>query len=218
MSEHAETPRPHDPVADLCALAAGGNADATTKLLHMHHARLAGFLKRKIGLDWQGKIEVDDVLQEAYIEIFRAIATFTYQGEDSFYHWASRIVDHRFIDHARHWRRKKRDVSRETGQGGGGPAVSRHDTLLDRCLPDTLTASRIMRREEAVGALMLCIAKLPADYQVAVQRLYLDEAPLATVAEEMQRSPDAVRRLASRALEQLSACVGNASRYLSGGG
>lgn len=219
-----ETPGQPGPAPDaveaLCALAAGGDTDATTKLLHMHHPRLQGFVRRKIGVDWQGKIEAEDVLQEAYIEIFRAISGFSYQGPDSFYHWATRIIDHRFIDHARHWRRKKRDVAREQGQGGpaGGPMVSRHDTLLERCLPDSVTASRIMRRDEAVGALMACIAKLPPDHRQAVQRLYLDEAPLAEVAREMQRSPDAVRRLASRALESLAACVGHASRYLSGAG
>ncbi|HVZ92905.1 MAG TPA: RNA polymerase sigma factor [Phycisphaerales bacterium] len=212
------SPNSNDPVAMLCELAAGGDADATTKLLSMHHGRLVGFAKRKIGVDWQGKIETDDILQEAYIDVFKGIATFKYQGEDSFYHWATKIIDHRFIDHARHWRRKKRDVSREMGQGGGGPNVSRHDTLLDRCLPDSVTASRIMRREEATAALMACIAKLPEDYQKVVTRLYLEEADLAEVAKEMDRSPDAVRRLASRALEHLEACVGKASRYLSGEG
>lgn len=218
MDGSAPTPSDAE-LAALCAQGAGGNEEAITALLHLHHARLFGFIKRKIGPDWQGKIEPEDVLQEAYVEIFKAMPSFTFQGPDSFYHWASRIIDHRFIDHARHWRRKKRDVARETGQGAGGAGSgSRHDTLLERCLPVTMTASRIMRREEAVGALMSCLAKLPADYRTAVQRLYLDEAPLATVAEEMDRSPDAVRRLASRALEHLSACMGQATRYISGKG
>lgn len=174
-----------------------------------------GFAMRKIGVDWQGKIDPEDILQEAYISIFAGISSFEYRGEESFYHWASRIIDHRFLDQVRSLRRKKRDASRELATGSGGDN-SRYHQLLDRVSAETTTPSRVMRREDAVAAMLMCIAKLPEDYRKAVQRLYLEEAAVSEVAGELGRSEDAVRRLAGRAIEQLARNMGHASRFLSG--
>ena len=201
-----------------CVQAIGGDQSALEKLLWAHHARLLGFARRKIGVDWQltqdrMNSKAEDILQEAYIDVFSTIADFSYRGEDSFYRWATRIIDHRFIDHARRWRRRKRDVSREVRAAGS--ASSAHQSLLERCLPNVSTPSVALRREDALGALMACLARLPDDYRLVVQRLYLQQEPLSAVAAELNRSEDAARRLAGRALERLTRCLGRASGYLS---
>lgn len=201
----------------LCTLAAQGDQDAVTQLLFLHHSRLLGFTIRKIGVDWQGKLDPEDVLQEAYIGVFAGIATFEYRGEDSFYYWVTRIIEHRFLDAVRALRRKKRDAAREVALAGGSSASSRHQSMFDRLLPDLTTASRVMRREDAFAAMLTCMAKLPDDYRHVIQRVYLDEATMAEVAKELEKTEDAVRRMAGRAVERLAACMGTASRYLSQG-
>jgi RNA polymerase sigma-70 factor (ECF subfamily) len=210
-----DSPQPHSldaaAIEALCQSASGGDAEALEQLLWHHNARLLGFVRRKIGVDWQGKIDAEDVLQEAFVKIFAAAKDFTYAGEDSFYRWASRIVDHTFIDQVRHQRRQKRDATREVALSSG----SRHGMLLDHVLRDSLTPSRVMRREDAVAAMMACIARLPEDYRLVIQRMYLEEEPLKQIAADMGRSEDALRRLAGRAVEQLGQCMGRASRYLS---
>jgi RNA polymerase sigma-70 factor, ECF subfamily len=198
----------------MCQQAAGGDEMALEQLLWLHQARLLGFLRRKVGVDWQGKIEAEDVLQEGYVEICAAMKKFTWTGEDSFYRWATRILDRTFIDRVRSLRRKKRDVIRETSAGEIGGESRRH-SLLQQVLRDTATPSRIMRREDAIAAMTACIAKLPEDYRIVVQRLYLDEESLKTIAADLGRTEDAVRRLAGRAVEQLHECMGRATRYLS---
>jgi RNA polymerase sigma-70 factor, ECF subfamily len=205
---------PHE-LESLCRQAASGDQEAVTRLLCHHHPRLLGFTIRKIGIDWQGKLDAEDVLQEAYISVFAGINTFEYRGEDSFYHWATRIIEHRFLDQVRALRRKKRDATREVSAGTLGGDTSRHHSMLDRLMPDLTTASRVMRRQDAVAAMMMCMAKLPDDYRDVVQRVYLDEQPIAEVARELGRTEDAVRRLAGRAVERLAASMGEASRYLS---
>ena len=197
-----------------CRQASAGDADALSRVLAAHRGRLAGYVHRKIGPDWRGKIEDDDVLQEAYIEVFQTIGSFTCHDVDSFYRWATRIIDHKFIDQVRRLRRKKRDAGREVAPRGG---PSRHESFLANHFADTTTASKLMRREDAVSALMACIAKLPPDYLTVVRRYHLDQEPLADIAADIGRSPDAVRRLASRAVEQLQTCLRSASRFLSGG-
>jgi RNA polymerase sigma factor (sigma-70 family) len=197
----------------LSVKAAAGDQEALTRLLCSHHHRLLGFTIRKIGVDWQGKIDAEDVLQEAYVSVFSGISGFTHQGEDSFYYWVTKIIEHRFLDQVRAIRRKKRDAAREIA---ANPAESsRHQAMLDRMMPDLTTASRVMRRQDAVAAMLLCMAKLPEEYRQAIQRLYLDEEPIKQVAASMGKTEDALRRLAGRAVERLAACMGHASRYLS---
>lgn len=208
-------PMTPDEIRVLCEQAAKGEDEAITRLLAGHHSRLLGFTIRKIGVDWQGKIDAEDILQEAYVSVFTGISGFTYQGDDSFYHWVTRIIEHRFLDQVRALRRKKRDAAREVAMNSADS--SKHQAMLDRLMPDFTTASRIMRRQDAVGAMLLCMAKLPDDYRQAIQRLYLDEEPIKQVASDMGKTEDALRRLAGRAVERLAACMGHASRYLSRG-
>ena len=195
----------------LCRKAAAGDESALQRLLLAHGGRLEGFIRRKIGPDWRGKIDPDDILQETYIDIAKSIAGFEYQGEESFYRWTTRIIDHRFVDQVRHLRRKKRDAAREVT--GAGKSESRHESFLAKHFADSMTASRVMRKADAVNALMACIARLPEDYRVVVQRYYLNEEPLTGIAADLDRSEDAIRRLAGRAVERLSACLRSSSRF-----
>lgn len=211
--QESRGPVGEEDVAALCAAASGGDQEALERLLWVHHHRFHSFARRKIGVDWQRRIDADDLLQEAYVEVFKAIATFEPRGEDAFYHWVTRIIDHRFVDQVRALRRKKRDVTREVGRGAAS-AASR-DSLLERCLPDETTPSRIMRREDAVGALMGCIAQLPEDQRVVVERMYLNEEPAAQIAQEMGRTEDAIRGLATRAVANLRRGMGRASQFIS---
>jgi RNA polymerase sigma factor (sigma-70 family) len=200
-------------LADLCHRAASADEEAVQQLLLHYHARLLGFCRRKVGVDWQGKIDPEDLLQEGYIKVFATIKDFQPDGEDSFYRWATRILDHTFIDHVRALRRQKRDIMRETASGQANSA--RRNSLLDRVLRDSMTPSRIIRRDDALAALMACIAKLPEVYRVVVKRHFLEEQTYKTIAAELDRSEDAVRRLAHRAVEQLARCMGSASQYFS---
>lgn len=213
-----DAPTPQLDVAQLeslCGKAAGGDGEALERLLLGHHDRLLSYARRKIGLDWQGKIDCEDVLQEAYVEIFNTVSSFVYKGPDSFYHWSSQIVDHRFIDRVRHFRRKKRDAGREVAAANGTHMA--HMSLLERCMQETQTPIDFARKQDAVAAMMACVATLPEDYRTVVQRIYLNQDALAAVATDMGRSEDAVRRLGGRALERLAECMGRASRFLSSG-
>ncbi len=213
MSEAAREPLDEAALDDLIQKALSEDEEAIERLLWHYHDRLLRHAARKIGPDWQGKIEPEDVLQDAYINVFRNITKFTPEGEDSFYRWIAAIVSQCFIDRVRYHRRQKRDVTREIGRRN--VSQSRRMTLLEMCKPETSTPSRVMRREDAVGAMIGCIATLPKEYQHIVQRLYLEEATLAEVAAELEKSEDAVRRMAGRAIERMREGMGRASRYLS---
>jgi RNA polymerase sigma-70 factor (ECF subfamily) len=182
------------------------------RLLWAYHPRLLSFARRKIGPDWQGQIEPEDVLQDAYLDVFTTIHRFVSTGPDSFYHWVTRIIHHRFIDHVRHCRRKKRcGQARRVWPEG---SASRHDLLLGRCLQKT--PSSVVGRQEALAAMMTSLAQLPEHYRTVVQRLYLDEEPVSAVAADLGRSEKAVRHIAARAIRRLAAVLGRASDHPGG--
>src|SRR5439155_15695592 len=110
-------------------------------LLVLHHPRFLAFATRKIGVDWRGKIEPEDVLQEAYAAACSTIGKFEYRGEDSFFQWVARIIDQRFIDRVRGLRRAKRDATREVQGAGSGV-----ETLLGHGGGDEPSARRAARR------------------------------------------------------------------------
>lgn len=202
-------------VEALCAAAATGDADALEMLFLGHHARLLGLARRKIGPEWSGRIEPEDVLQEAYADAFAHVSGFEGRDAESFYRWMARIIENRFYDHIRRWRSKKREVSREVGRPADGG--SSFDRLLERCRPEELSPSKAVGREEAVAAVMMCLARLPEDYRAVVRRVCVEHESYEAVASDLGRSPEAVRKLVGRGLEKLRACLGRRSRYLSQG-
>ena len=202
MSVLANPLEPSDLEA-LCRKASGGDPDALTTLLLLHHTRLLEHAVRKVGPDWRGKLDPEDLLQEAYFDVFTAIGSFAYQGPESFYNWAAQIVDRRYVDQVRRWRARKRDVAREQRHGAAGANTSTYQRLLETHLRDSHTPSRSLGTQESVGSVMCALARLPEDYRQVLRRVYLNGEPLATVAADMGRSEDAVRRLAGRGLERL---------------
>ena len=127
-------------MATLCRQAAGGDSEALERLLYMHHPRLLSFARRRVGAQWQGKIEAEDLLQEAYVDAFAMLGEFECRDSESFYRWVTRIIDHRLGDLLRYWRTQKRAAPREGSLG------SNYGSLLERCLPRGDTPSRALLR------------------------------------------------------------------------
>lgn len=207
---------PQQPVLEWCRLAAAGDATALQALIEVHHPRFLGLVRRKLGTDWQGKLEPEDVLQEAYVDVFAGISTLRDVDAEAFYRWVTRIIEHKLIDHIRHWRTQKRDLTRERAAAAGGAASgSTYDLLLADVQAASPTPSRLLKREEALAALLACIAQLPEEQRVAVTRAYLRGEPYAAIAKDLDRTEEAVRKLVSRGIARLHECMGRASMYLS---
>jgi RNA polymerase sigma factor (sigma-70 family) len=98
----------------------------------------------------------------------------------------------------RDFHRDKRRVSREIALPGGDS--SRRRGGLDA---GTSTPSVEMMRAEETEALQVALQRLPEDYRRVIQLRYREERSFEAIAELMQRSQNAVRKLWSRAIERL---------------
>lgn len=200
---------------ELVQRAAEGDEAALRRLLLAHHDRLAASIARQLPEDLQRILSVDDVLQEAYLVVFRKIRQFEPGQSGSFDAWLTRIAEHRLADLIKGHRRAKRGVGR-------APAALRPENdestvidMLQMLAADSRTPSREARMHEAMAAVQSALENLKEDNREALRLRYLEGLPVAELAERMGRSEGAVHMLCTRGLQSLREELGDLSRFLS---
>jgi RNA polymerase sigma-70 factor (ECF subfamily) len=179
-----------------------GDALAVSKLLATYHPVLRARTVARMDPAIRAKLEPEDILQQVYLDVFRGIDRFEDRGSDSFLNWVLTILDNELVDTGRALHRHVRDVSREMRPDvliGAGS----YWNLLDQLQRDSHTPSRVVRREEAVGALLACISRLSDSHQQVIQLRFLEGRSVSEVAERLGKSDAAVVALTRRALEAL---------------
>src|SRR5262245_33591592 len=84
--------------------AAAGDGQALDQLF----ARCEGRLRRLIVLKGPRHADVDDLVQEAYLEATKQFADYTYQGPDSFFRWLATVALNRLANLQRMAQAQKR--------------------------------------------------------------------------------------------------------------
>lgn len=203
------------PTVELVERAIGGDEVATTVLLSISYPRLRQNLQRRIPRDIQGLVDIDDVVQDTQIQIFRNIATFRSTGPDSFYRWMATVALYRL----RNIIKAQRTLKRARGRTLGGTARSEEGgsthSILDWLRGPENTPSHHASRIEAEDALGMSLAGLPEHYRQAVRLVYLEGRSVEEVARIMGRTERAIHNLCYKAKEQLHLTLGSTSRFFS---
>lgn len=180
-----------------------GDEQAVCRLLVLYHPRLKARLLRQMDPVMKSKMEPEDILQQVYLETFRAIGQFEYQGPDSFLRWMYAILDRKLIDEHRALRAERRDVRREAKPAAASAGQTTYIDLLARVTAGGTTPSQVVRKEEALGVLAACVATLPDHYREVIQMRFIEARPVAEVAERLGRSIGSIHMICHRALKQL---------------
>lgn len=180
-----------------------GDEQAVQRLLVLYHPRLKARLLRQMDPVMRSKMEPEDILQQVYLETFRAIGQFEYQGPDSFLRWMYAILDRKLIDEHRALRAERRDVRREVKPAAASAGQTTYIDLLARITSGGTTPSQVVRKEEALGVLAACVATLPDHYREVIQMRFIEGRPVAEVAERLGRSIGSIHMICHRALKQL---------------
>src|ERR1043166_4929975 len=98
----------------LLRQAVAGDAPALKLLLTNYHDRIRVPVASKVPATLRGSIDADDILQEAYVEVFRRIGTFEQRGPDSFARWIMTIALSKLRNAIRRRRAAKRGGERNT--------------------------------------------------------------------------------------------------------
>ena len=168
----------------LLAGAAGGDPEAVRAFIDSVGPVVYGFVFARVG---GNDPAAQDLLQETLIEALRSAPTF--RGDASLRTWVCAIARRRL---ARHYEAERRQAVAESGLallGGtlalaGGPTAGR---------------DAVERRDEIVRAL----GRLPVVHRQVLVMKYLDDQPVAAIADELGRSPVQIQSLLQRARDGL---------------
>jgi RNA polymerase sigma-70 factor (ECF subfamily) len=179
----------------LIARIKDGNREAFTALFSKYRPRLAVLIHYRMSPELARLVEVDDVLQEAFLKAFHDLDQFTYRGPGSFMSWLARIADHVMADLARSQGRQKRHAAEllrfrsESNPTGPEPV-------------DTKTPSRVLAEEEGVHGLLETLKALPEDYRRAILLMKVEGLSTKEAAERLRKSKEATALLLHRALKR----------------
>ncbi len=184
------------------AAARGGDTLAVGKLLAAFHPVLRARAAARLNPVLRARLEPEDVLQQVYLQVVRQIDGFRGADADAFVNWVLTILDHQLIDAWRAVHRRMREVNRERPPPGRADAASYGD-LLDHLYAESGTPSRIVRKEEALEALLACLTGLADAHRRVIQLRFLEGLAVEEVAARLQTSKPAVVALTRRALDAL---------------
>lgn len=171
------------------------------------------YLERRIPNRLRSLISADDLLQEVWIDAFRALPTISISGMRSGQRWLLTLCRRRLINSIRHLQRLKRG-----GDLAIVPLNARKSTsvreLLVSLVASNRTPSSVVGVNEATDAVTAAISELPAACRQAIYLRFIAGHSLLEVAKRMDRSTNSVRALIFRGLRELKATLGNASKYM----
>jgi RNA polymerase sigma-70 factor, ECF subfamily len=182
--------------------AAAGDVSALDQLF----ARCEGRLRRLIALKGPRQADLDDLVQEAYLEATKQFADYTYQGPDSFFRWLGTVALNRLANLQRMARAQKRDRRLERPlQCFGSSLVPGAVTQADAGPgPRTLTIGAEMQ-----ARLDQALATLSADDREVITLARVQGLSLQEIGDRIGRTRNAVALLLSRALRKLKAAIGD---------
>lgn len=190
--------------------AVAGDVDALSSLLREH----GPVVERSLSVDraWQRVLDPSDVMQVTYLEAFIRIRSFDPDGSATFATWLRRVAENNLKDAIRGLTRQKRPPppSHLTPGSLEDSMVGLYDVLG----ATSTTPSRQVGRREICSLLERAIDALPEDYSRVIRLYDLQGAPIAEVANALNRSPGAVHMLRARAHDLLREALGTASMYL----
>jgi RNA polymerase sigma-70 factor (ECF subfamily) len=178
----------------LVARAKGGEKRAFAELALRFRVFLERFISSRIGPHLKGKMETDDAIQETLLRAFQSVSRFEWRGEASFERWLKMIAEHVILEGVR--RENRQRISLETDLPGRAPSPS-----------------KAARREERFDRFEHALKGLSPDHRKVIILARMEGLKIKEIARSMNRSPDAIKKLLSRALRELKKGFGDTESF-----
>lgn len=154
-----------------------------------------------IGRGLRSKLDPSDVVQETLLKAHRDFGTFLGEGEPELVAWLRRILVHTVIDQTRYYAAQGRQVGRQASLES---MLEQSSQEVRRALTDTSPSpSEVAVQREWADLVAHALAQLPDDYRKVFLLRNVDHVPLAEIAAQLGRSPNAIHKLWTRAMLSL---------------
>ncbi len=214
MSDYRNT-CPDGNEQQLIAGATSGDSVALERLLLKYYDRLAQNTGAKLPASVKQVVDVDDILQQTFLQVFRDIRSFEPHSGRSFFNWIKTIAENRLLDNIKGLKRKKRGGDHHRVREVKNSQSGSIKEFVEMLSANGRSPSRSFARREAMQAVQIGLASLPDDQREAIRLRFLSGKSLEEVAAVMGRTKGAVRGLIHRGKQGLHDAMGRSSRWLS---
>ncbi len=181
--------------------ARGGDCEQFGRLLEQYRGYLLMLGHRYLSDGMRRRVDPADLVQSTFLEAQRDWQGFRGSSPGEFVAWLQQILRNNVAAAvARHVTAQKRSIRRETAPSA---RTSADGDWLAQIPGDHSTPSRRMIRAEAGITLLQSLHQLPEGQAEAIRLRYLEDAPLAEIADRMGKSETAVAGLLKRGLAKL---------------
>jgi RNA polymerase sigma-70 factor (ECF subfamily) len=186
----------------LIAAARAGSSEALGELLEAWREYLLLLANQELDSVLCPKGGASDLVQETFLEAQRDIGRFAGSTTGEWVGWLRTILEHNAANFRRcYLATEKRDVTREVPFGAGDDHRSIRGVQL---VADTQTPSACAVAGEQVWRLEQALTRLPEMQRRVIELRYRDGKAFAEIGRLMDRSPEAARKLWSRAIKRLA--------------
>jgi RNA polymerase sigma-70 factor (ECF subfamily) len=176
-----ESRRPNEQELELLRQ---GDLDGLARLFSRHRDRLWRMVHFRLDPRLQGRVDADDILQEAYLAASTRLGHIFDESPSSVFIWLRLIVNQTLIDvHRRHLGTRMRDAGREISLDAGRYTLAASSSVALQLAGSLTSPSRALLREEACRQLEEALLEMdPVDREVLVLR-HFEELTNSEVAE-----------------------------------
>lgn len=140
---------PSEPDQQLIDRVVGGDKDALATLFSQHRDRLWRMVNFRMDPRLHGRVDADDVLQEAWLAAVQRIDHFLADASRSIFVWFRLITSQTMVDiHRRHLGTQKRDAAKEFSIHKGWSSESTSFSLSFHLLGHLTSPTQAALREE----------------------------------------------------------------------
>jgi RNA polymerase sigma-70 factor (ECF subfamily) len=168
------------------------------RILNSYRGRLLALAQRKLSKRVQAKFAAADLVQSTLLEAWKDLSRFSGRTDREMGAWLRQILLNNVADVCRRLGgTAKRELSREIS----GVASNAGLALAASPAQDCPLRSAICK--EGAESLHRTMAELPEDYRRVLVLRHFDALPYAVIGRQMQRTPEAVRKLWRSAIRRL---------------
>ena len=196
MSAEPERTREAADVEKWIGEARQGDREALGRLLDICRHYLLLVANQELAPALWAKTAPSDIVQESLMEAGHTFPRFHGGTEDQLLAWLRGILRNNVANVRRHFETEKRQVSRE---------IPLAETPLDEMPPDQAESpSRQAQAHEQEIQLERAIQQLPEHYRQVLRMHTTEDLTFAQIAGKLGSTPDAVRKLWGRAVDELA--------------
>ncbi len=187
----------------LVILAKEGDESARNQLCGVYVERVRRIVRLRMGGELRSKLESMDIVQDSLMSALRDLKDFNYSNEGDFLRWLSKIAENQILGNLDQLHAAKRDMRKEVPleQRSTHTRYSGRQALYPA---SQTTPSLIFSRREDLDKLEHAMDLLKPAHRQVIILARIEGLAHKDIAARMDKSPDAVGMLLSRALLALT--------------